>query len=160
MGDDSISQRFLSEDDRAAARSMFGFAFWFGPALFSAILIVVLALTALRVIDPVLGLILLILFGIVSYFALSRRVRTYQAYRQDLEIGVARILEGSPEKVWMGGSGFCFIAIGGVELRIPNDQFQEAKDANSVKAAFLPTSGIVVELEVARGIGLSLRGGQ
>jgi hypothetical protein len=148
---------------------MFGLGFWFGPALFSSVLIFVFALTVLRVIEPALGIIMLVIFGIATYVQLSGRVRNYQAYRQDLEMGVAQVLAGPPERVWMEGRlrprsipnssyGFCFIAIGGRVLRIPNDQFKETGDANSVKVAFLPTSGIVVELEVARGLGLSIQG--
>jgi len=169
MDEPAVSQRFLTEDDKAAARSMFGAGFWFGPALFSAALIVVLALTVLRVIDPSLGLILLVLFGIASYIQLAGRVRSYQAYRQDLEMGVVLVLAGPPERVWMEGLfrprlvinsdyGFCFIAIGGLILRIPNDQFKEAEDANLVRVAYLPTSGIVVDLEVVHGIGLAAQG--
>lgn len=156
MGNPTISQRFLTDDEVREASAVTGCKFWFGPTMFDVGVIVPLVLILLGIMDRPFGLILLTLFSLPTAIFLSARLREYGNVKHDLEMRVVKVVEGAPDMVWMNRwSGFCYARFRELDIRVPNDMYKELQDANLVRIAFLPTSLVAVNVKVEHGIGLS-----
>jgi hypothetical protein len=156
MGNPTISERFLTDDEVREASAATGWQFWVGPTMAGVGVIVPLILMLLGIIERSYGLILLLLCSLPTAIFLSVRLREYGNIKHDLEIRVVKVVEGAPDVVWTNQwSGFCYARCAGLDIRVPNDMYRELQDANLVKVVFLPTSLVAVSVEVEHGIGLS-----
>lgn len=130
---------------------MVGWQFWAAPGMFVAVS-VGFGFGALGG-NPAIIFVFL-LFGGVSVVLCLSAVRQYNKMAHDIERRVVEVIEGAPEHVW-ASRGFCYLAIAGRTIRVPNDVYGELRESNMVKIAFLPTSLVAVQVEAVRGMGLS-----
>lgn len=154
----SLRNRSITEDEANDVRPMFGYYLWAAPISLTVCLFLV-AISSLYIDDNrndrlfleclSLGMACLLVLP-VWYFA----VRRYAQIKQDLAGGVVAEVEGAPEKTYMKRTGSCRVRIQGFDLTIPNDRFNELKDANFVRIAFLPLSQVAVRVEIVYGLGV------
>jgi len=148
---------FITVDDIAEAKRMFGFQFWFAPVLFSATACGLgTGFVVFR--EPVL-LFLFLLFVIFALLNVLLRAREYTAFRSDLELGRVEAIEAAPEKVWINrrgvtANGFCYVRIKRLRIRVPSQLYGDLREANLVKIVFLPTCRVAVRVEIAHGLGI------
>src|SRR3974377_2370641 len=101
MGNPTISERFLADDEIREARAVTGWQFWVGPTMAGVGVIVPLILMLLGMIERSYGLIFLLLCSFPTAMFLSARLREYGNIKHDLEMRVVKIVEGAPDMVWM-----------------------------------------------------------
>ena len=151
-----ITERVLTEDDIRAARAMTGFTFWFGSAISLVALSVPLVLMLTGTIDKLFCLFLLAFSGLYASVTIIPRLRQYGKMRDDLAAGIVKTIEAAPDKAWMSRlTGFTYVRLHGLDLRVPNDMYREVSDANLIRVSFLPTSLVTIDVEVEHGIGLA-----
>jgi hypothetical protein len=145
-------QRLLTDEEAAAARAVLNWTFWAPPAIFAVAGIVAVFfligadMIAWAIFAP---------FIVVTAVMWFSRLRRYSKIIADINNGIVEVIAGAPEKVWMSRSGTCYVRLGGQNVVVPNDRCNELREANSIKVALLPTTGIAVHIEAARGMGLS-----
>jgi membrane protein implicated in regulation of membrane protease activity len=148
-----VQQRFLTDDEINDARAMIGWQFWFAPMLFG---LACLGSGWVAATGEPVGLLLFILFSIITIVLWTLRLRQYKRFTADIDHRTVEVLEGAPQKIWVAGkTGDCYLQLSGHTIKVPNDCYGVLKDATIVKVAFLPTSHIAVRVEAGRGIGLS-----
>ena len=153
-----VSQRFLTVEDRLRARATMGWRAWVGAFGLAAVGVIVLAGVWLRRVQmSTESIIWLLSVALPASIASIKLVRDRQKYTQDLEMGMANIVEGAPVRVWRTKYGSCFLKIDGTTLRVPGDSFSSLVEANIVKVAYLPESRIAVEVQASRGIGVAFQ---
>jgi hypothetical protein len=145
-------QRFLTDDEIRDAKAMVGWQFWAAPLMFVAASLG-LGIGALGG-NPAI-IFAFLLFVSVTVVLCLFRVRNYNRVMLDIERRVVEVIEGAPEHVWVTRGGFCYLGIAGRTIRVPNDVYGELRESNMVKVAFLPTALVAVQVETARGLGLS-----
>ena len=145
-------QLFLTEDDIAEAKRMFGWRFWYDGVLCSAATMgCAIALVMTR--HPA-TLFLLVIFGVLALLNIVPRMREHKAFKDDLEMRLASVLLAAPQRVWRPENFFCYLRINGVRIRIPWERYYELREANLIRVIFLPTSRVAVRIEVAPGLGI------
>ena len=97
----------------------------------------------------------LLLFGAAVIVCLSR-VRDFKKVSHDIEMRVAEVIEGAPEKVWTQRDGYCYLLLAGRTIRVPPEAhvYGSLRDANIVRITFLPTALLAVRVESDRGLGI------
>jgi len=156
----SPQQRRITEDEGNDVRPMVGYYLWAGPISLTVCVLLIAFLSALYIDDSrsdrlfmeYFSLALACLFVLPAWYFSIRR---YGRIKQDIAGGIVFEVEGAPERTYMkAGAGSCHVRIQGIDLTIPNDRFNEVKDANLIRIAFLPRSRVVVCLEIAYGLGI------
>ncbi|HEX9111357.1 MAG TPA: hypothetical protein VF845_07745, partial [Terriglobales bacterium] len=95
-----MPQRFLTDDELHDARSMMGLQFWFAPILFSLGCAGSAWATAR---GEAVGIVLLLLFGTITIVLWTLRLRQYRKFTADIDHRVVEVLEGAPQRTWVGG---------------------------------------------------------
>jgi hypothetical protein len=145
-------QRFLTDDEIRDAKAMVGWQFWAAPLMFVAASLG-LGIGALGG-NPAIIFVFLLFVSVTVVLCLFW-VRNYNRVMLDIERRVVEVIKGAPEHVWVTRGGFCYLGIAGRTIRVPNDVYGELRESNMVKVAFLPTALVAVQVETARGLGLS-----
>jgi hypothetical protein len=134
------------------ARAMVGWQFWAAPAIFG---LVSLGL-GIGAIDGNLGIIFVFFLVLSAALILFRsRFRHFKKVNRDIEMRVAEIVEGAPEKVWpQKGVGWS-LSYTGRDILVPFDLYDgNLREVNIVRVAFLPTALVAVHVEFTRGLGI------
>lgn len=147
-----MQQRLLSEEETTQAQEMIGWTFWFGPITQTVIFLVITWIVRGEALVPKLAIGGLLGGSALIFWIL--RFRAYATIQEDLGTGMARVMEGAPERAWISRGGLCYIRMQGIPIRVPNDEYKQIREANLVRVAYLPKSRIAVHVEVASGIGL------
>src|SRR5437764_3316167 len=140
----AVQQPPITDEEISEAKSMFGFAFWaplIVTVLFLLVVGIVIGLNAI-------GMAIIGCLVVPEVVFLILRWREYQSLQSDLQVGMLQVIEGAPEKVWMGRSGFCFLRLHGKKIRVPNDRYSELKEATMARVAVLPNSLIAVRVDL------------
>ncbi len=149
----AVDQRFLTEDEISDARAMIGWTFWVAPAIFGLVSLG-LGIGAIGG-NPAIVFAFLLVFSaaVMLYFS---RVRAFKKLSHDIEMRVAEVIEGAPEKIWTQRDGFCYLLLAGRTIRVPPDAhpYGSLREANFVRVAFLPTTLLAVHVESDRGLGI------
>jgi hypothetical protein len=101
----------------------------------------------------------LLIFGVVI-LTIQWRVRNqaYKKFKEDVNVGIAEIIEGPPQKVRADRFN-ALVWMSGRKIRVPNIGTsvgsEELKKATFVRIAVLPKSNIAVHVHATKGIGLS-----
>lgn len=148
-----VQQRFLTEDEISDARAMIGWRFWAAPLIFG-FASVGLGIGAIGG-NPVIIFVFLLVFTgevIQCFFCF----REFQKVSHDIQMRVVELIEGAPEKVWVQRNGSSCLVLAGRTIRVPPDAhvFENLREANIVKVAFLPTALVAVHVESKRGLGI------
>jgi hypothetical protein len=148
----AVQQRFLTEDEISDARAMIGWQFWAAPLIFGFASLG-LGIGAIGG-NPVIIFVFLLVFSAAVLLCLSR-VSDFKKVSHDIEMRVAEVIEGAPEKVWVQ-RGVCYVVLAGRTIRVPPDAhvFGSLREANIVKIAFLPTALVALHVESDRGLGI------
>ncbi len=148
-----MAQRFLTDDEFRVAKALVGWKFWFAPVLFG---LASMASGWAAATGEVMGLVLLGLFGGPAIVLWVLRLRQHSRFTADIEHRTVEVLEGAPQRVWMGGrTGDCYLRISGQTIKVPNEFYAPLTDATMVKVAFLPTSKMAVRVDTSRGISIA-----
>jgi hypothetical protein len=153
----AVQRRILSDDEINEARAMVGWQFWAGPIIFVVASVVSGSAALAR--DPV-AISLFLLFASLDVILWIVRIRDYRKITHDIEMRVAEVIAGAPERVWMQRNtihlsklGFCYLQIAGRTIRVPTSLYGELREANIVKIAFLPRALVATRVESERGLG-------
>jgi hypothetical protein len=105
--------------------------------------------------NPAITFSFLLVFSAAVILCLAR-IRDFKKVSHDIEMRVAEVVEGAPEKVWTQRDGYCYIRLSGRTIRVPPDAhvYGSLREANVVKIAFLPTARVAVHVESDRGLGI------
>jgi hypothetical protein len=150
---ESMSQRFLSDDELRDARALIGRLFWAPPILFTVSYFVA-AWFAFRV-GVLAEVICFVLLGGLGIWSWLSRSREYKKFARDIDARIVEVAEGAPESVWMTQDGRCYVRVAGRSIRVPNDCYKELHDANAVKIEYLPESCIATRVKIVHGIGIA-----
>src|SRR5215475_10417651 len=157
-----MQQRLLTDDEIMDARAMVGWQFWAAPIMFG-ITSLGLGLFALGG-NPAIIFVFLLVLSLTVILCLFR-FRDFKKVNHDIELRLVEVVEGAPQKVWIPRSaieltkaGFCYLLLASRTIRVPTDHYEELREANIVKVAFLPTALVAVHVESARGLGLQRSG--
>ena len=155
----SVQHRPITEDEVNDVRPMIGYYLWAAPVSLTVCWLL-LAISSLYIDDSRSDRLFMecLSIGLACMFVLPPwylSVRRYRRIKHDITGGVVFEVEGAPERTYMQrGRGSCHVRIQGIDLTIPNDRFNELKDANLVRIAFLPRSQVAVCLEIVYGLGV------
>jgi len=155
----SPQQRPITPDEVNDVRPMFGFYLWAAPISLT-VTCLLLAILSLYIDDSRSDRLFMesLSMGLGCLTALPAwyfSIRRYEQIKQDLAGGILFEVEGAPEKTYMRPiTGACYVRIQGIDLKVPHDRFNELKDANLVRIAFLPRSQVAVCLEIVYGLGV------
>ena len=147
-----MAQRLLTADEMSDARAMVGWQFWAAPAIFG-LASLGLGIGAIGG-NPVIIFVFFLVFSAAVIVCLNR-VDQFKKVNHDIEMRVAQVIEGAPEKVWpQKGVGWA-LSYSGRDIQVPYDVYDgNLREVNIVRVAFLPTALVAVNVEVTRGLGI------
>jgi len=151
--DESMPQRFLTDDELHDARALIGWLFWAPPIIFT-ISYFVAAWFALSL-GVLAEVVCFVLFGGLATWSCLSRLREYKKFGRDIDARIVEVAEGAPERVWMTRDGRCYVRIAGRKIPVPNDYFKELRDANSIKIEYLPESCFATRVKIVHGVGIA-----
>lgn len=149
-----MQQRRLTDDEIAMAKVVMKRKPWAEAIFFGA----VSALGAWSALGGSRFGLALFIFGVVMLIIRwSLRRKTRNKFNEDLNAGIAEVVEGSPQKVRADRFN-ALVWVSGRKIRVPNIGSsvgsEELKQATFVKLAVLPKSNLAVHVDATRGIGL------
>lgn len=150
-----MERRLLTEDEVRDARAMVGGWFWAAPAIWGLPGVVGLAIGAIGG-NPAMMFASLVVLTVAAILCLFC-VRDFKKVNHDIEMRIAEVIEGAPEKVWTS-HGYCYLLLAGRAIRVPPDVhvYASLREANVVRVAFLPTALTAVNVEPDRGLGIGI----
>jgi hypothetical protein len=148
----AVEQRFLTADEMSDARAMVGWQLWTAPAIFGLVSLG-LGIGAIGG-NPVIIFAFFLVFSAAVIVCLPR-VHRFKKVNYDIEMRVAEVIEGAPEKVWpQKGMGWS-LSYAGRDIQVPYDICDgNLREVNIVRVAFLPTALVAVRVEFTRGLGM------
>ena len=148
----AVEQRFLTEEEMSDARALVGWHFWAAPAIFG-IASLGLGIGAIGG-NPVIIYVFFLVFSAALIVCLPR-VQHFKKVIYDIEMRVAEVIEGAPEKVWpQKGVGWSLSYVGR-DIQVPFDVYDgDLRQVNIVRVAFLPTALVAVHVESTCGLGI------
>lgn len=153
-----LQRRPITEDEVIDAQAMMGFHLW-APPISITITCLLIGLLSLYIDDSRadrlfvadLGLGFLCVIAIPAWYFC---IHQYSRIKGEIATGIVQIVEGAPETCKIRLTGSCTVRICGTNVTVPSDRFNQLKDANTIRIAFLPESRVAVRIDVLPGIGL------